>query len=150
MTAKVQPLPAAYRPLVLKQAAERPLMPAECHDCAFHPSGSPEQRDHTTWATILANVDRGVPFFCHQGMPMDGDAYKPAVGPDGAPVEGRVCAGWLEMRARFLSVRRADLEDDIHAVASERADLILAVVAATRASLAAHANRAAAPTRRFE
>ena len=92
-----------------------PRMPAQCHDCAFHKDGSPEQSCPSTWGAILRHVDRGEPFYCHAGMPMEGTAYKPEVDARGVPLAARVCAGWLEMRARFIAVRRADLVDDMRA-----------------------------------
>lgn len=117
----VQPLPEGYRPLVLAGIEAKPKMRARCHDCAFDPGGSPEQSDHGAWGAILSGVDKGRPFYCHQGMPVDEDgAYRPPVGLDGAPVgDERICAGWIEMRARFLAVRRADLFDDLRGLPGE-------------------------------
>lgn len=132
----VEPLPPGYAPLVLAGLDAKPRMRARCHDCAFAPEGSPEQ-DGPQWFAILSGVDKGKPFYCHQGMPMEGDRYVPPVGLDGAPVgDERICAGWVEMRARFLAVRRQDLLDDLWALPHDNPDLVRAVELLTRVSFA--------------
>lgn len=123
MSAAVRPLRPAELAAVTPPG---PRMPARCHDCAFDPAGSPEQ-ESAKWLLILENVDREKPFYCHQGMPMEGDRYVPAVGPDGAPLDARICAGWIAMRAQFISVRRADLEDDMAEARTEAPSVALAV-----------------------
>lgn len=120
-----------------------PSMPAMCHDCAFHPDGSPEQDCGRKWHAVLAGVDRGDPFYCHQGMPQDGDTrYVPEMDASGVPVGARVCAGWVAMRARFISVRRADLLDDMAAAAEASPLTVPAVLLAAQLS-----SQGAAPCR---
>lgn len=113
-----------------------PRMKAMCHDCAFHPKGSPEQDDIHVRMKLLEGADEGQPFFCHQGMPVDKDgAYRPQLGPRGEPIGAHVCAGWLETRARMVATARRDLDDEMRRMPIDAPDTFAVALIATYVSL---------------
>lgn len=74
-----------------------------CDNCAFRP-GSPEQRNVEEWKTTIASLKAGGGFYCHKGVPIDGDnengfAY-PQDGKDARKM--RLCRGYLNMLGRQL------------------------------------------------
>lgn len=88
--------PWSLRLFLERRKPKVPKQAALCHGCAFRP-GSPERRDTWgIWEAVLGNVARHVPFFCHEGMPVDAKGcYAPQRGAYGHPVGAKLCAGWL-------------------------------------------------------
>lgn len=71
-----------------------PRQRAKCHDCAFRPM-SGERICPNTWPRVLHGVSAHVPFFCHQGMPVDEhNRYAPANDRRGLPAGAKLCGGW--------------------------------------------------------
>jgi hypothetical protein len=62
-----------------------------CDDCAFR-ADSPERE-----SGALDGLKKAGPFYCHQGMPMDGAGrYRPLCQtPRGEPIGHPLCAAWL-------------------------------------------------------
>lgn len=72
-----------------------------CGNCAFRP-GSPEQQDREGWREMIADLQAGVGFYCHKGVPIDPDSphgFRYPTRDDGTPDRGRMrlCRGYLNM-----------------------------------------------------
>lgn len=104
-------------PRPLASAADLAAQPRMCGDCAFR-KGSPERATEYEQETLLGLADRGVPFWCHDGMrrplswrhphgiTIEGDPadWQPPIlsavpyRADGSP--GLLCAGWAARAVR--------------------------------------------------
>ncbi len=94
--------PWGVRLFLQRRQPRLPKQSAMCQGCAFRP-GSPERRDaFGVWSRVIEGVSTHVPFFCHEGMPVDARGhYAPKCNQHGHPEGAKLCAGWLIDHAHY-------------------------------------------------
>lgn len=70
------------------------VMRSPCGDCAFRP-GSPEREYDDT---LAKHCVRDIPFWCHKGLPVVDDGYRPNAWIGDMPLGALVCSGWWDWR----------------------------------------------------